>query len=70
MQLKKIELQGRFYGGYIIFGFQSWTPFLFSGKEQVKLSLVPLNQYKEVYRWFMEMFIDAYEWVMVPNVLE
>ncbi|AQQ09646.1 Deoxyribodipyrimidine photo-lyase-related protein [Sedimentisphaera cyanobacteriorum] len=22
----------------------------------------------EVYRWFMEMFIDAYEWVMVPNV--
>jgi len=23
---------------------------------------------EEVYRWFMEMFIDAYEWVMVPNV--
>jgi deoxyribodipyrimidine photolyase-related protein len=23
---------------------------------------------KEVYRWFMELFIDAYEWVMVPNV--
>lgn len=23
---------------------------------------------KEVYRWFMEMFIDAYDWVMVPNV--
>ena len=22
----------------------------------------------EVYRWFMEMFIDAYDWVMVPNV--
>ena len=22
---------------------------------------------KEVYRWFMELFIDAYEWVMVPN---
>ncbi|MFX0197973.1 MAG: cryptochrome/photolyase family protein [Candidatus Hodarchaeota archaeon] len=22
----------------------------------------------EVYRWFMELFIDAYEWVMVPNV--
>jgi deoxyribodipyrimidine photolyase-related protein len=22
----------------------------------------------EVYRWFMEMFVDAYEWVMVPNV--
>ncbi len=23
---------------------------------------------QEVYRWFMEMFIDAYDWVMVPNV--
>ena len=23
---------------------------------------------REVYRWFMELFIDAYEWVMVPNV--
>ena len=23
---------------------------------------------EEVYRWFMEMFIDAYDWVMVPNV--
>lgn len=22
----------------------------------------------EVYTWFMEMFIDAYDWVMVPNV--
>jgi deoxyribodipyrimidine photolyase-related protein len=22
----------------------------------------------EIYRWFMEMFIDAYDWVMVPNV--
>jgi len=22
----------------------------------------------EVYRWFMEMYIDAYEWVMIPNV--
>ena len=21
----------------------------------------------DVYRWFMEMFIDAYDWVMVPN---
>ncbi|RYY59784.1 MAG: cryptochrome/photolyase family protein [Chitinophagaceae bacterium] len=21
----------------------------------------------EVYRWFMEMYIDAYDWVMVPN---
>lgn len=29
-----------------------------------------LNEYNpdEVYRWFMEMFIDAYDWVMVPNV--
>ncbi len=23
---------------------------------------------KEVYRWFMELYIDAYDWVMVPNV--
>ena len=23
---------------------------------------------KEVYCWFMELFIDAYDWVMVPNV--
>lgn len=22
----------------------------------------------QVYKWFMEMFIDAYDWVMVPNV--
>lgn len=22
----------------------------------------------EVYRWFMTFFIDAYDWVMVPNV--
>jgi deoxyribodipyrimidine photolyase-related protein len=29
-----------------------------------------LNEFDpdEVYRWFMEMFIDAYDWVMVPNV--
>jgi deoxyribodipyrimidine photolyase-related protein len=29
-----------------------------------------LNEFApdEVYRWFMEMFIDAYDWVMVPNV--
>ncbi len=23
---------------------------------------------RDAYRWFMEMFIDAYDWVMVPNV--
>ena len=23
---------------------------------------------REVYRWFMELFVDAYDWVMVPNV--
>ncbi len=23
---------------------------------------------KEIYRWFMELFIDSYDWVMVPNV--
>jgi deoxyribodipyrimidine photolyase-related protein len=23
---------------------------------------------REVYRWFMDLFIDAYDWVMVPNV--
>lgn len=22
----------------------------------------------EIYRWFIEMFIDAYDWVMVPNI--
>lgn len=22
----------------------------------------------DVYRWFMELFVDAYDWVMVPNV--
>jgi deoxyribodipyrimidine photolyase-related protein len=22
----------------------------------------------EVHRWFMEMYIDSYDWVMVPNV--
>ena len=29
-----------------------------------------LNEYDpdEVYQWFMELFIDAYDWVMVPNV--
>ena len=23
---------------------------------------------KEIYKWFMELYIDAYDWVMVPNV--
>ena len=23
---------------------------------------------KQIYQWFMEMFIDSYDWVMVPNV--
>ena len=23
----------------------------------------------DVYRWFMSMYVDAYDWVMVPNVL-
>jgi deoxyribodipyrimidine photolyase-related protein len=29
-----------------------------------------LNEYHpdEVYQWFMELFIDSYDWVMVPNV--
>jgi deoxyribodipyrimidine photolyase-related protein len=29
-----------------------------------------LNEFdpEEVYRWFMELFIDSYDWVMVPNV--
>ena len=29
-----------------------------------------LSEYKpeEIYSWFMEMFIDSYDWVMVPNV--
>lgn len=21
----------------------------------------------DIYRWFMEMFVDSYDWVMVPN---
>jgi deoxyribodipyrimidine photolyase-related protein len=24
---------------------------------------------RQVFLWFMEMFIDSYEWVMVPNVM-
>ena len=23
---------------------------------------------EDVYQWFMELFIDAYDWVMVPNI--
>ena len=23
---------------------------------------------KEVYKWFMEFYVDSYDWVMVPNV--
>ena len=23
---------------------------------------------QDIYRWFMEMFVDSYDWVMVPNV--
>ena len=23
---------------------------------------------EQIYEWFMEMFVDAYDWVMVPNV--
>ena len=23
---------------------------------------------KEIYKWFMEMYIDSSDWVMVPNV--
>ncbi|WP_246007622.1 hypothetical protein [Gordonia oryzae] len=26
------------------------------------------THFDEVHRWFMEMFVDAYDWVMVPNV--
>lgn len=25
--------------------------------------------YKDIYKWFMQCFIDSYDWVMVPNVL-
>lgn len=31
------------------------------------MNLLKLNPDK-VYQWFMEMFIDSYDWVMVPNV--
>ncbi|MFM2424222.1 MAG: hypothetical protein RLZZ70_613 [Candidatus Parcubacteria bacterium] len=32
------------------------------------LMLLAQVQPHEVYRWFMGMYIDAYDWVMVPNV--
>lgn len=31
------------------------------------MSLLRINPHA-VYQWFMEMFVDAYDWVMVPNV--
>ena len=31
------------------------------------LFLLKINP-NHVYRWFMELHIDAYDWVMVPNV--
>lgn len=31
------------------------------------MTLCQINP-EEVYQWFMELFIDAYDWVMVPNV--
>ncbi len=31
------------------------------------MNLIKLNP-DDVYQWFMEMFIDSYDWVMVPNV--
>tara|TARA_B110000014_G_scaffold103832_1_gene71247 strand:- start:71 stop:1555 length:1485 start_codon:yes stop_codon:yes gene_type:complete len=34
------------------------------GNIMVLLEISP----KTVYQWFMEMFIDSYDWVMVPNV--
>ena len=32
------------------------------------LLLTGTNSWDYVYRWFMEMYIDAYDWVMVPNI--
>ena len=34
------------------------------GNFMLLLEIKPL----EVYKWFMEMFIDSYQWVMVPNI--
>lgn len=31
------------------------------------MNLLKINP-NEVYQWFMELFIDSYDWVMVPNV--
>jgi deoxyribodipyrimidine photolyase-related protein len=32
-------------------------------------ALITMTHPKEVYKWFMECFIDSYQWVMVPNVM-
>ncbi|HWH15629.1 MAG TPA: hypothetical protein VNT51_12865, partial [Miltoncostaeaceae bacterium] len=31
--------------------------------------LLSRHRPREVFRWFMSMYVDAYEWVMVPNVI-
>lgn len=31
------------------------------------MNLCEINP-KQIYKWFMEMFVDSYDWVMVPNV--
>ena len=31
------------------------------------MNLARINP-KEVYKWFMEFYVDSYDWVMVPNV--
>ena len=31
------------------------------------MNLTGINP-NDMYRWFMEMYIDSYDWVMVPNV--
>ena len=31
------------------------------------MNLCEINP-KQVYKWFMEMFVDSFDWVMVPNV--
>jgi deoxyribodipyrimidine photolyase-related protein len=32
-------------------------------------ALLTMINPKQVFNWFMEMFIDSYEWVMIPNVM-